>query len=67
MNYVKGREHLSDGITVNMLELRLLLGKVVLSFRSGGGETLTRWLNEVRRKNKRNKYIMANTQITTNH
>ena len=35
MNYVKGREYLSDGITVNMLELRLLMGKVVLSLRSG--------------------------------
>ena len=50
MNYVKGREYLSDGITVNMLELRLLMGKVVLSLRSGGGDTLTRWLNQVRRK-----------------
>ena len=34
MNYVKGREYLSDGITVNMLELRLLMGKVVQSLRS---------------------------------
>ena len=51
MTYVKGRaECLSDGIIVNMLELRLLMGKVVLSVRSGGGDTLTRWLNDVRRK-----------------
>ena len=49
-NYVKGREYLSDGITVNMLGLRLVMGKVVLSLRSGGGDTLTRGLNEVRRK-----------------
>ena len=42
MNYVKGREYLSDGITVNILELRFLMGKVVLSMRSGGGDTLTR-------------------------
>ena len=31
MNYVMGREYLSDEITVNMLELRLLFGKVVLA------------------------------------
>ena len=39
MNCVKEREYLS-----------LLMGKVVLSLRSCGGDTLTRWLNEVRRK-----------------
>ena len=39
MYCVKGREYLSDGITVNMLELRLLMGKEVLSLRSGGGDT----------------------------
>ena len=50
MNHVKGREYLSDGITVSMLELRLLMGKVVLSLRSGGGDTFTHWLNDVRRK-----------------
>ena len=48
--YGKGREYLSDAITVNMSELCLLMGKVVPSFRSGGGATLTRRLNEVRRK-----------------
>ena len=40
-NYVKRREHLNDGITVNMLGLRLMMGKIVLSLRSGGGDTLT--------------------------
>ena len=49
-NHVKEREYLSDGITLNILELRLLMGKVVLSLRSGGGDTLTRLLNAVRRK-----------------
>ena len=33
-----------------MLGLQLVMGKVVLSLRSGGGDTLTRGLNEVRRK-----------------
>ena len=37
-NYVKGRESLNDGIAVNMLWLRLVKGKVVLSLRSGGGD-----------------------------
>ena len=50
MDYVKGREYLSDGITVNTCELRLLMDKVVLPFGSGGGDTLTRWSKEVRRK-----------------
>ena len=50
-NYVKGREYLNDGITVNtcMLELRWW-AKVVLSLWSGSCDTLTRGLNEVRRK-----------------
>ena len=47
MNYVKGGS--TSVITVNMLELRLMMGTVVLSLRSGGGDTLTRWLNEVHR------------------
>ena len=48
--------------------LRLLMGKVVLSLRPGDGDTFTRWLNEARRKiNGINMYIMANTQVTTNH
>ena len=42
MNYVKEREYLSDGIIVNMLQLRLLMGKVVLSLRTAGADTLTR-------------------------
>ena len=33
-----------------MFGLRLVMGNVVLSLRSGGGDTLTRVLNEVRRK-----------------
>ena len=33
-----------------MLWLRLVVGNVVLSFRPGGGDALTRGLNEVRRK-----------------
>ena len=33
-----------------MLELRLEVGNVVLSLRPGGGDALTRGLNEVRRK-----------------
>ena len=59
-NYVKGRENLNAGITVNMLGLRLLVGNVILSLRPDGGDALTRGLNEVRRKNKRRstkKYI----------
>ena len=32
-NYVKGRENLNDGITVNMLGLRLVVGNVVLTLR----------------------------------
>ena len=55
MNHIKGREYLSDGITVNMLELRLLMGKIILSLWSGGGDTFTRWLNDVRRKINRIK------------
>ena len=50
MNSVKGRENLNDGITVYMLWLRLVVGNVVLSLRPGGGDALTRGLNEVRRK-----------------
>ena len=42
----KGRENLSDGITVNMLGLRLVVGNVILSLRPGGGDALTRGLNE---------------------
>ena len=45
-NYVKGRECLSDWITANMLGLRLVMGKVVLSLRSGGGDSLVRGLKE---------------------
>ena len=33
-----------------MLGLPLVVGNVVLSFRPGGGDALTRGLNEVRRK-----------------
>ena len=44
-----------------MLRLRLVVGKVVPSLGSGGGNTLTRGLNEVRRKvnggTLRNTYI----------
>ena len=36
------RENLNDGITVNMLGIRLVMGNVVLSLRSGDGDTLTR-------------------------
>ena len=46
-NYVKGMENLNDEITVNMLGLRLDVGNVVLSMRPGGGDALTRGLNEV--------------------
>ena len=49
-NLVKGRENLNDGITVNMLGLQLVMGNIVLSLRPGGGDALTRGLNEVRRK-----------------
>ena len=60
---VMGRETLNNGITVNMLGLRLVMGNIVLSLRSGGGDTLTRGLNEVRREINgealRNIYIWA--------
>ena len=46
-----------------MLGLRLVLGNVVLSLRSGGGDTLTRGLNEVRRKI--NGEALRNTYIHT--
>ena len=39
---VKGRETLSDGDTVYMLSLRLVVGNVVPSLGSGGGNALTR-------------------------
>ena len=55
-----GRENLNDGITVNMLGLRLVMGNVVLPLRSGGGDTLTRGLKRGASKNKRRstkKYI----------
>ena len=35
-------ENLNDGNTVHMLRLRLVVGKVVPSLGSGGGNTLTR-------------------------
>ena len=41
-------ENLNDGITVNILGLRLVVGNVVLLLRPGGGDALTRGLNEVR-------------------
>ena len=47
-----GRENLNDGITVNMLGLRLVVDNVLLSLRPGGGDALTRGLNQVRRKIK---------------
>ena len=50
-----------DGITVYMLGLRLVEGNVVLSFRPGGGDALTRGLNEVRRK------INVGLILTTRH
>ena len=60
-NLVNGRENLNDGITVNMLGLRLVMGSVVLSLRPGGGDALTGGINEVRRKINggalRNAYI----------
>ena len=46
---LRGGKNLSDGITVNMLRLRLVVGNIVLSLRPGGGDALTRGLNEVRR------------------
>ena len=49
-NYVKERENLNDGITVYMLGLQWVVGNVVLSVWPGGGDALTRGLNEVRRK-----------------
>ena len=49
-NYVQGRENFNDVITVYRLGLRLVVGNVVLSLRPGGGDALTRGLNEVRRK-----------------
>ena len=48
--WAKGWENLNDGITANMLGLRLVVGNVVLSLQPGGGDALTRDLNEVRRK-----------------
>ena len=48
-NY-KGMENLNDGISVNMLALRLVVGNLVLSLRPGGSNALTRGLIEVRRK-----------------
>ena len=47
-NYVKVREYLSDGMIVNMLRLWLVMGKVVLSLWSGGGDTFTHRLNRIR-------------------
>ena len=58
-------EYLNDGITVNKLGLQLVMGKVVLSLRSGGGDTLTRGLNEVRRKV--NGKTLRNTYILMSH
>ena len=46
-----------------MLVLLLVMGNVVLSLRSGGGDTLTRGLNEVRRKI--NVGTIRNTMTTT--
>ena len=43
-------ENLNVWIAVNMLGLRLVIGNVVLSLQSGGGDSLTRGLNKVRRK-----------------
>ena len=60
-NYIKGRENLNDGIIVNMLGLRLVVGNVVLSLRPGGRDALTRGLNEVRRKI--NGGVLRNTYI----
>ena len=46
-----------------MLGLRLVMGNVVLSLRSGDCDTLTRGLNEVRRKI--NGGALRNTYIPT--
>ena len=54
-------ENLSDGIPVNMLSLRLVVGNVVLSLRPGGGDALTRWLNKVRRKINGGALTLRNT------
>ena len=58
---LRGGTNLNDGITVNMLGLRLVVGNVVLSLRPGGGDAFTRWSNEVCRKINggavRNTYI----------
>ena len=55
------RENLNDGIAVNMLGVRLVVGNVVLSLRPGGCDALPTGLNEVRRKINggalRNTYI----------
>ena len=58
-----GGEYLSDGITVDTLGLQLVMGKVVLSLRSSGGDVLTRGLNEVHRKI--NGRTLRNTYIHT--
>ena len=42
LRFNNGRENLNDGNTVHMLRLRLVVGKVVPSLGSGGGNTLTR-------------------------
>ena len=47
---LKGREILNDGIPVNMLGLRLVVGNIVLSLRPGSGDALTPGLNELCRK-----------------
>ena len=54
------RENLNDGITVDILGLRLVMGNVVLSLRSGGGDILTLGIKRGAPKNKRwntKKYI----------
>ena len=43
----KGGQNLNDGSTINMLRLWLVVGNVVRSLGSGGGNTLTRGLNEL--------------------
>ena len=52
-----------------MLGFRLVMGNVVLSLRSGGGDIPTRGLNEVRRKlnggTLRNTYMHAHTHTHT--
>ena len=47
---LRGGKNLNDWNTLNMLKLRLVVGNVVRSLGSGGGNTLTRGLNEVHRK-----------------